>query len=150
MSRLSFIALFCLASLPAAASAQTAATPPAPTPPPAAAQPPAGPPPAEMAAVQQTGMAFGQCVQAGSQAVPATVTPEAGAATVLSGCATQRQQLDQALRALVAAVPEAQRPMVQQQIDAQLAGVEAQVAAGIRQARTPAAPAATPTPAPAQ
>ncbi len=88
-------------------------------------------------------MAFGQCVQTGASTVPATVAPEAGATSVLAGCATQRQALDRA----AAAMPEAQRPMVQQQIQSQLAGVEAQVAAGIRAART--APAATPAPAPA-
>jgi hypothetical protein len=98
-------------------------------------------------AIQQAGMAFGQCVQAGVPTVPATVTPEAGAASVLAGCSTQRQALDRAAEALIAAIPEAQRPMVQQQIQSQLAGVEAQVAAGIRASR---APAATPAPAPAQ
>jgi hypothetical protein len=94
-------------------------------------------------------MAFGQCLQTAVPAVPATVTPEAGAASVLAGCATQRQALDRAAAALIAAMPEAQRPMVQQQIQSQLTGVEAQVAAGIRAARAPA-PAATPAPAPAQ
>ena len=139
MFRLPVLAVLCLAAVPALAQNSTApASPPA-------AQ--AGPPPETVNAIQQAGMAFGQCVQAGVPTVPANVTPEAGAASVLAGCSTQRQALDQAAAALIAAIPEAQRPMVQQQIDAQLAGVAGQVAAGIRQMRAAPAPAATPAPA---
>jgi hypothetical protein len=46
-------------------------------------------------------------------------------------------------------MPEAQRPMVQEQIRSQLAWVEAQVAAGIRLSRAPQTPA-TPVTTPAQ
>jgi hypothetical protein len=148
MSRFPFYAALCLAALPALAQAQTAPAQPAPATPPAAEQ---GPPSAAVAAIQQAGVAFGTCVQTGARNVPATVTPEAGATSVLAGCATQRQALDRAAEALVAAMPEAQRAAVQAQIASQLSGVEAQVAAGIRQGRAAAAtPAATPAPAPAQ
>lgn len=135
MFRYPAFAALCLAAVPAFAQNTTAPAPAA----------PAGPPPEVVNAIQQAGMAFGQCVQAGVPTVPATVTPEAGAASVLAGCATQRQALDRAAAALIAAMPEAQKPMVQQQIQSQLGGIEAQVAAGIRASRT--APAATPAPA---
>src|SRR5690349_11551012 len=98
MFRFTAFALLALAAGPALAQNQTAPAQPA----------PAGPPPAEMAAIQQAGMAFGQCVQAGVPNVPATVTPEAGATSVLAGCSTQRGALDRAAAALVAAMPEAQ------------------------------------------
>ena len=101
-----------------------------------------------MAAVQQAGMAFGQCLQTGVMGVPATVTPEAGATTVLSGCATQRQALEQAANALVAALPEDQRAAAQERVRGQLAAVPGQIAAGIQQMRAASAPA--PAPAPAQ
>ena len=143
MFRTSVLAFFCLAAAPA--FAQNQAAPPQPAP---AQSPPAGPPPAEMAAVQAAGMAFGQCVQGAIGSVPATVTPEAGATSVLASCSTQHQALERAAQALVAALPEEARGPAQEQVRSQLAGVPAQIAAGIRQSRTPAAPA--PTPAPAQ
>ena len=144
MFRSTTLAILCLAASPALAQTQTAPAQSAP-----AAEAPAGPPPAEMAAVQQAGMAFGQCVQTGVGSVPATVTPEAGAATVLAGCSTQRAALEQAAQALIAAIPEAQRPMAQTQVQAQLAALPGQVADGIRQMRGAAAPAATPAATPA-
>lgn len=138
MLRTSVFAFLCLAAAPAVA--QTAP----------ATEAPAGPPPAEMAAVQQAGMAFGQCVQTGVGAVPATVTPEAGAATVIAGCATQRTALEQAAQALLATVPEANRAAAQTQIRSQLDAIPAQVAEGIRQTRSAgAAPAAAPAATPA-
>jgi hypothetical protein len=144
MSRFPILAL-CLAVAPAFAQAQTAPAQPA-TPPPAG-QTPAGPPPAAVSAVQQAAGAFGQCVETGVAAVPASVTPEAGATNVMSGCATQRQALEQAVQALIATLPEAQRAAGQEQLRTQMAAVEGQIAAGIRQQR--AAPATTPAPAPA-
>jgi hypothetical protein len=149
MSRSAILAALCFATLPAIVQAQPAATPPpaAQTPPVAPPAPPS-PPPAEVTAVQQAAMAFGQCVQTGVQAVPATVTPEAGATGVVQGCAAQRQRLEQAAQALIATIPEAQRPAAQEQLRTQLAAVEGQVAAGIRQMRGAAAPAPAPAPAP--
>jgi len=138
MFRFATLAILSLAATPAFAQNQTAPAPSA----------PAGPPPAEMAAVQQAGMAFGQCLQTGVMGVPATVTPEAGATTVLSGCATQRQALEQAANALVAALPEDQRAAAQERVRGQLAAVPGQIAAGIQQMRAASAPA--PAPAPAQ
>lgn len=140
MLRSTLFAFLCVAASPALAQAQAAPAQGAP-----AAEAPAGPPPAQMAAVQQAGMAFGQCVQTGVSAVPATVTPEAGATTVLAGCSTQRAALEQAAQALLATVPEANRAAAQTQIRAQLDAIPAQVADGIRQTRAAAAaPAATP------
>lgn len=148
MSRFPILAAFCLVASPAALLAQAPSQPAPGAAPPAAGQAPAEPPPAELAAVQQAGIAFGQCLQTGVQAVPATATPEAGAAGVLSGCAAQRQQLEQAAQALIATLPEDQRAGAQERLRTELGGVEAQIAAGIRQQRTPAAAPATPAPAP--
>jgi hypothetical protein len=150
MWRFPILAALCLTALPAAALAQATPAQPAPAPAPAAPPAPAGPPPAAINAVQQAGMAFGQCVQTGVQAVPATVTPEAGATSVLGGCAPQRQALEQAVQTLLAALPEDQRAAGQERLRSELGGIQGQVAAAIQARRTPAppAPAATPAPAP--
>lgn len=124
MLRFSTFAILSLAAAPAFAQNETA---------------PAGPPPEAMAAVQQAGMAFGTCVQTAAASVPATVTPEAGAASALASCTTQRQALEQAARALIAALPEAQRPMAEEQMRGQLAGLPGQIAAGIAASRGAAA-----------
>jgi hypothetical protein len=141
MSRFPILAILCLATLPAAALAQPAPAQPAPAP-----AAPAAPDPAAMAAIQQTGTAFGQCVQTGVQAVPATVTPEAGAANVLGGCAPQRQALEQAVNALLATLPEDRRAAGQERLRTELGGVEAQVVTAIRARRAPATPAPAPAP----
>jgi len=138
MFRIPAFAALCLAAVPAFAQNQT-------TPAPAA---PAGPPPEAIAAIQQAAMAFGQCVNTGAQGVAATVTPEAGAASVMSSCSTQLQALEGAANALIATLPEEQRAGAQAQLRSRVGGAEAEIANGIRQAR--AAPATTPAPAPAQ
>ncbi len=139
MFRLSALAAVLLAAGPAFAQNQTAPAPAA----------PAGPPPEAMSAIQTAAAAFGQCVQAGVQGVPASVTPEAGATTVIAGCATQKQAVEQAVRALLATLPAEQRAAGEAQLASQLGSLPTQVADGIRQSRAaPAAPA--PTPAPAQ
>lgn len=148
MSRFPILAALCLATLPAAALAQAAPAQPAPASPPAAAQAPAGPDPAAMAAIQQAGTAFGQCVQTGLQGVPATMTPEAGATSVLGGCVPQRQAIEQAVQALLANLPEAQRAAGQERLRTELGAVEGQIAAAIRQRRAAATPAPAPAPAP--
>ena len=138
MFRTTFLAVLCLAAVPAIAQNQT-------TPAPAA---PAGPPPEAMSAIQTAAQAFGQCVQTGAQAVPASVTPEAGATTVLAGCTTQKSTLEQAVRALLATLPAEQRAAGEAQLNAQLAAVPGQVADGIRQSWGAAtAPASSPAPA---
>jgi hypothetical protein len=151
MNRFPILAAFSFAALPAAALAQTQpaqpATPPAGAQTPAPPAPPAPPSP-ETAAIQQAAMAFGQCIQTGVGSVPASVTPEAGATSVVNGCATQRQALEAAAQALIATMPEAQRAPAQEQLRTQLGAVEGQVAAGIRQMRAAPAPAPTPAPAP--
>ena len=101
----------------------------------------------QQSAVQQTAMGFAQCVMAGVQGVPATLTPEAGATSVLAGCATQRQQLDSAVEALIATMPEENKAVAREQYRTQMAGAETQIASRIGQLR--AAPAAAPA-APAQ
>src|SRR3954471_8068272 len=101
MLKFGFSAALFLAAAPALAQPPAGGTPP-----PAggaAAQPaqPAQPSPADVSAVQQAGQAFGTCVSGGVRSVPASVTPEAGATTVMSGCATQRQALVQAVETLI-------------------------------------------------
>jgi hypothetical protein len=124
------VALLCSAG---AAIAQTPAQQ-------APAQP--APPSAEQAAVGQTASAFGQCIQAGVQGLAATVTPQAGATSVLGGCASQRQQLEQSLEAMIATLPADQQPAAREQVRTQLAAAETQIAAAITQARAAAAAAA--------
>jgi hypothetical protein len=123
---------------------------------PALAQPPAAasPPPAAaeasgpQAAIQQTAMAFGQCVSTGAQHVDAAVTPEAGATTVLAGCTAQRTALEQAVEALLATLPADQQAAGRAQLQSQLAAVPTQVADGIRRGRAAAAaPPASAAPA---
>ena len=133
MFRTTAFAALCFAAVPAFAQNQTTPAP-------------AGPPPAAMSAIQTAAQAFGQCVQTGVQSVPATVTPEAGATTVLAGCSTQKQTLEQAVRALLATLPPEQRTAGEAQLNSQLAAVPTQIADGIRQSRGAAAPAATPAP----
>jgi hypothetical protein len=119
---------------------------------PVLAQPPSGaspaqgaPSPAQQAAIQQSAMAMGQCIETAVQALAPTVTPEAGAASAMSGCATQRQQLVQAVEALIATLPEAARAGAREQLQTRLAGAEGQIANGIRMQRSaPPAAAATP------
>jgi hypothetical protein len=137
MFRFATLFILSLGAAPAFAQNDTAPAQPAPS----------GPPPAEMAAIQAAGQAFGQCIQGAVGSVPATVTPEAGATSVLATCATQRAALERAAQALVAAMPEAQRAMAQEQVRTQMASVPDQIAAGIRQMRGSAAPAPAATPA---
>lgn len=117
-----------------------------------AAQPPAaapGPQPtdAQKAEIQRTGMAFGQCLEAGMQGVSASVTPEAGAAAVLNGCTAQRDALVKAVNVVIDIMPADRRAAAHTQFDGQMAQTQSQIADAIRQQR--AAPAAPATPAPA-
>lgn len=142
MTRFPLTAL-CLFVLPAAVQGQQAA--PAAT---AQASPPAGEAPTpDTTAIQQAGMAFGQCIETGIGNVPASATPEAGAATVSSGCATQLHALEAAAEAFIAQLPEDQRATASEHLHTQLGQVEGQVADAIREQR---AASATPAPAPAQ
>ena len=114
----------------------------------APAQSQAAPSPEQAAgvqAIQQAAMSFGQCLSTGVQGVPAAVTPEAGATSVLGGCATQRQQLVQAAEAMIATMPAAEQEAARNTMNTQLAAAETHIANAIRQARS--APPAT---APAQ
>ncbi len=123
-----------------AAVAQPAQTPPAAGAP--AQQQQIVPPPAFM----QTAEAFGQCVEGAIEQVPASATPEAGAAQALAGCATQKAAMETQFEAWVASdsFPAAGRDMARQQFRTQVGGAEAQIANAIRQQR--AAPAAPATP----
>src|SRR5437868_14740874 len=125
MFRSTTFAILCLAAAPAFAQNQAAPAPSA----------PAGPPPEAIAAVQSAASAFGLCIQTGIAGVPASVTPEAGATSVMAGCATQRTTVEQAVQALIATLPEAQRTMAQEQLRTQAASVPGQIADGIRQMR---------------
>jgi len=141
---------FALSAVVFLAAAPALAQPPAAG---GAAAQPAQPSPAAIAAIQTAGQAFGTCVSGGMQNVPASATPEAGAAGVLSGCAAQRTALVQAVEAMIATMPADQAAAARAQMDSQLGQVPTQLADGIRQQRAAAAaaaaaPAATPaTPA---
>ena len=116
---------------------------------PLAAQPPAAPPAPQPtdpheAEIQSAGMAFGQCIETGMQHVSASVTPEAGAATVLNGCTAQRAALAKAVNGAIDTLPADKRAAAHTQFDTQIGQVQGQLADAIRQQR--AAPA---TPAPA-
>lgn len=126
-----FTAALMLAAAPIAA--QAPATPPAPQ--------PTDPHEAE---IQSAGMAFGQCISTGMQHVSASVTPEAGAAAVLNGCATQRDALVKAVSAAIDTLPADKRADAHTQLDSKLGEVPGQLADAIRQQR---AAAATPAPA---
>ena len=127
------IALLCCAGAALAQADAPASAPPAPTP----AMTP------QQSAVQQTAMGFAQCVMAGVPGVPATVTPEAGATSVLAGCTTQRRQLNLAVDALIATLPEANKAAAREQYRTQMAAAETQIASRIGQLRAAPAPAAT-------
>ena len=144
-SRIAFSAALLLAAAPALAQqpATTAQQPAQPAPAASAAQPSA----AEIAAIQTGAQAFGICVQSGVQSVPASATPEAGAASVQATCATQRQALVHAVEAMLANMPEPQRTQGHAQMESQLAQVPTQIADAIRAQRAAAAAPATPTPA---
>ena len=99
----------------------------------------------QQSALQTSAMAFAQCVIGGIPSVPASLSPDAGAAQVIANCATLRQQLDLAVEAYVATQPEAERAAAREQYRSQMAEAQPQIAARISQLR--AAPA---TAAPAQ
>lgn len=94
----------------------------------------------------QAAQAFGQCVSTGASALPATVTPEAGAKQTLSGCQAQKTALETRFEAWISGpgFPEAGRATAREQFRIQIAGVEPQLVERIRAAR-----ATTPTPPPA-
>ena len=124
-----------------AAAMPAAAQPPASTPAPSAA--PTGP----AAAIQPAAMAFGQCLSAGVQNAPASVTPEAGATAVLAGCAAQHTALDQAVEALLVTLPADQQAAGRARYQSQIGQAQTQIADAIRQRNAAAAPATPATPA---
>ena len=134
--------MFLKSALPAAlllASAAALAQPPAASSSPASTEA-TGP----SAAIQPAAMAFSQCLSAAIPNVGASVTPEAGAATVLAGCSTQKTALDQAVEALLATLPAEQQAAGRAQYQSQIGQAQTQIADAIRQHRTPAAAPATP------
>ncbi len=98
---------------------------------------PSGPP----AAIQQAGQALGECIGGGMRGLAATVTPEAGAASVVGACSAQRDALVQAAEDFINTLPEEQRSPALTQMRAELGGLEADVAGAIRQQRSAPAPA---------
>ena len=109
-------------------------------------QAPAAPAPApaltpQQSALQTAAMDLAQCVMSGVGSVPANLAPEAGATSVLAGCATQRQQLDQSVEVYIATQPAAEQAAAREQYRSQMDGAVTQIAARISQLR--AAPAAT-------
>ena len=88
-------------------------------------------------------MAVGQCVSADVQTIEPSLAPEAGATSVLEGCSTRRAQLEQAVGAPIAALPEEQKTAAKEHLRTQMGQAEAQIAAAIRQQRSAAAAAAT-------
>ena len=122
-------------------TAAAAAAQPAPS---APAQMPAGTPP-EMEAA---GQAFAMCIGTGIGGLADTVTAEAGADTVLAGCATQKAALMRVIETSISSSPMTaeQKTAAMGQVTAQFAQARTQIADGIRQARAAAAqaPAASP------
>ena len=98
---------------------------------------PAGPP----AAIQQAAQAFGECVGNGMRGLAATVTPEAGAASIVGTCSGQRDALVQAAETFINTLPEPQRAQALTHMRSELGGVETDIAAAIRQNRAAPAPA---------
>lgn len=103
----------------------------------APAQAPTGP----QAAVQQTAMAYGQCLETGARSLDPSVSAEAGATSVLAGCTAQRQALDAAVAALIETIPEEHKATARQQFQTQMSQGEARLAAAIQQMRAAPAPA---------
>ena len=124
MLRFAFVAAL-LAATPALAQTQSTGSP----------EPQAPTLTAPQQAIADAASAFGQCVATGVRGVAATVTPEAGAASVLGGCAAQKQQLVQAAETYIATMPEDRRATAQQMLRSHLAEAETQIAAAIRQQR---------------
>lgn len=105
----------------------------------ALAQPQGAPAPqAPPSEIEQASRTFSQCIRTGVRAVPASVTPEAGATTVLAGCATQRQTLERLVLAHIngPAVPEPQKAAAREQLRTGMASAATQVTNAIRQSRT--------------
>ena len=126
------IAFLCCAGAAFAQAGAPVSAPPAPAP----AMTP------EQNAIQQSVMGFAQCVMAGVPNVPANLTPEAGATNVLAACAAQRRQLDAAVDALIATLPEPNKAAAREQYRTQMAAAETQIASRIGQLRAAPAPAA--------
>ncbi|HEX5183378.1 MAG TPA: hypothetical protein VFW19_09540 [Allosphingosinicella sp.] len=138
--KLAFPATLLLAAAPIAAQPPAAPNPPAAEP----AQPAMT---AQQAEIQRTAMAFGQCIKTGLDGLSATVTPEAGAASVLAGCAAQRADLGKAVDGMIATLPEDQRAAAHTQFETQIGQAQTQIADAIRQHRAaPPAPPAPPAP----
>lgn len=138
MIRLTLTAILVLAAAPALAQTANAPAQPAPAQP---APPAASGQPASAAdnPIPPAAMAFGQCVSSGAQSVPASVTPEDGATAVLGGCATQRQQLEQAVETVIASLPEEQKTAARTQLQTRLAQTQTDLVGAIRQQRAAAA-----------
>lgn len=129
-------------ALAAPVLAQTAAPPAAP---PAAPQNYA-PQPTFIAAAQ----AFGACVKQTTAAIPATVTPQAGAQQAVTTCAAQRAALDASFEAWVSspAFPAAGRQIARDRYQEEMAQISTKIADGIIEGRAAAAPAPAASPSP--
>lgn len=138
--------LLTIAALLASQTAQPpqVVAPPPPPPTPGQNGPQIQPSPAFMASAE----AFSQCVEAGAGALPATVTPEAGAQTVIAGCQAQVTEMRTQFHAWVdaeAGFPAEAKPMIKSQFDARFdSEARTRVAEGIRQARAGGTPPAPP------
>ena len=96
-------------------------------------------------AMQQANIAFAQCARTGIGNVPDSVSPEAGAARIMVDCSAQRDEVERAAYALVAALPENQHMIGEQQARTQIAAIESQIASAIRERRS-SPPSATSQP----
>ncbi len=114
------------------------------------ATPPAGPPAGAQQAIQSAATAFSTCLGPKVAAVPATMTPEQGADSVLAACKTEETALRGAVETMLASVPAEYQAMGRQQLNDGMSQARTQIADSIRQKRAaPAAPAApAPVPAP--
>lgn len=86
----------------------------------------------------ETAQAFGRCLGANASKLPATVEAEPGAKQIVAACADQMAAMKGRFEAWITGpgFPEAGRGPAREELNKQLAGVEPQLVAKIRQSRS--------------
>jgi hypothetical protein len=100
--------------------------------------------PGAVTPVDRAAYIFGHCITDRIRDLPATISPEGGAASLMNACAAQLHAVRQeALRVIADAHwPEARKDVARAELQARLDGVEQRVAARISERRTRMASAA--------
>lgn len=117
----------------------TQAAPQPATPAPAPADPARA---AASAKIQAAAQAFSACLGPKVVAVPATVTPEQGADSVLAACKTEQTAIETSVGTAVANLPADRQAAARKQLTDSMAIARTQIADGIRQMRAATPPAA--------